>query len=122
MVRRTETDLGEDKSAVFFEGGQEGHSAQGGLSRALNKVQSPRPTPRTTPGRVRGWVEGCGDAGEAGEAGGWRVVGNEVKTSREWDPGVREGRSVNLKKPLDFDLNKIRKWQRDTSREEQDLP
>ena len=53
MVRRTETDLGEDKSAVFFEGGQEGHSAQGGLSRALNKVQSPRPTPRTPPGRVR---------------------------------------------------------------------
>ena len=54
MVRRTETDLGEDKVLFFSEGGQEGCSARGGLSRALNKVQSPRPTLRTTRGRVRG--------------------------------------------------------------------
>ena len=46
--------------------------------------------------------------------GGRQVVGNEVKAIREWDPGVGGGRrSVNLKKPLDFDLNKIRNQQRD---------
>lgn len=45
--------------------------------------------------------------------GGRQVVGNEVKAIREWDPGVGGGQSVNLKKPLDFDLNKIRNQQRD---------
>lgn len=54
--------------------------------------------------------------------GGRQVVGNEVKAIREWDPGVGGGRSVNLKKPLDFDLNKIRNQQRDTSTEDQDPP
>lgn len=43
MVRRTETDLGEEKGAAFLEGSREGCSAQGGLSRALNKTQNPRP-------------------------------------------------------------------------------
>ena len=47
MVRRTEMDPGEEKSAVFSK------VVGKVVSRALNTVQSPRPTPRAAPGRVR---------------------------------------------------------------------
>ena len=53
------------------------------MSRALNTVQSPHPTLGPPRGESEAELRSCGDAGEAGQAGGGWVVGNEVKASRE---------------------------------------
>lgn len=72
---RTEIDLGKGEGCRFPEGGWEGLSARGGLRGALNKAQSPW----LRSGRVRGGVEGCREAGGAGEGCGRWAAGNEVQ-------------------------------------------
>ena len=81
---RTEIDLGKGEGCCFPEGGWEGLSAKGSLCGALNKAQSPW----AHSGRVRGWVEGCREAGGAGEGCGRWAAGNEV----QGEQGARSGR------------------------------
>lgn len=88
MVRRTETDLGEEKCAVFLEGGRERLFCSGWFGPSPEQNTEPPPTPQTTPGESEAELrlQRCWRGLGRWVAGRW--LGIEVRAIREWDPGV----------------------------------